>query len=137
MLCTSCAGHRLIAQTDYREKLRDLKGQLDRLDTAPDERRMMTAIKVAQDLAATWDRARPERRKELVAALFETIRVGGGRIVSVKPKSAVMPLIAVTVADVQIKDWRSRPGSNPPVFVSDIEVEGLNEVLALADRASA
>jgi site-specific DNA recombinase len=101
-----------MGEADYREQLRDLKAQLDRLDTAPDERRMMTAIKVAQDLAATWDRARPERRKELVAALFETIRVGGGRIVSVKPKSAVLPLIAVTVANVQTKDWRSRPDSN-------------------------
>jgi hypothetical protein len=47
-----------------------------------------------------------------VAQLFETIRIGGGRIVSVKPKPAVMPLVAVTVADVQTKDWRSRPDSN-------------------------
>jgi hypothetical protein len=38
---------------------------------------------------------------------------------------------------VKTKDWRSRPGSNPPVFVSDIAVEGLNEVLALAEGASA
>lgn len=33
----------------YREQLRDIKAQLDRLDTAPDESRMMTAIKLAQD----------------------------------------------------------------------------------------
>ncbi len=79
-----------LGEADYREKLRDLKGQLDRLDTAPDERRMMTVIKLAQDLAATWERARPERRKELVAELFETIRIGGDRIVSVKPKLAVI-----------------------------------------------
>ena len=74
---------------------------------------MMTAIKLAQDLAAAWELARPERRKQLVAQLFATVRVGGGRIVSVKPKPAVMPLVAVTVADVQTKDWRSRPGSDP------------------------
>ena len=73
---------------------------------------MMTAIRVAQDLAATSERARPERRKQLVAELFDTIRVGGGRIVSVKSKAAVMPLVAVTVSDIEGKDWRSRPDSN-------------------------
>ncbi len=64
---------------------------------------MTTAIRVAQDLAATWERARPERRKELVAELFDTIRVGGGRIVFVKPKAAVMPLVAVTGATSKAK----------------------------------
>jgi translation initiation factor 2B subunit (eIF-2B alpha/beta/delta family) len=48
----------------------------------------MTAIRIAQDLSATWERARPERRKQLIAELFETIRVGGGRIVAVRPKAA-------------------------------------------------
>jgi hypothetical protein len=73
---------------------------------------MMTAIRLAQDLAATWERARPERRKQLIAELFETIRVGGGRIVAVRPKPAVMPLVAVTVGGIEGKDWRSRPDSN-------------------------
>jgi len=45
-----------------------------------------------------WERARPERRKQLIAEPFETIGVGGGRIVVVRPKPAVMPLVAVTVA---------------------------------------
>jgi hypothetical protein len=76
-----------LGEADYREKLRDLKGQPDQLNTAPDERRMMTAIKLAQDLAATWERERPERPKELVAELFETIRIGGGRIVSGEAKA--------------------------------------------------
>ena len=89
-----------LGEADYREQLRELQTQLEHLDSAPDERRMMTAIRVAQDLAATWERARPERRKQLVAELFDTIRVGGGRIVSVKPKAAVMPLVAVTVSDI-------------------------------------
>jgi hypothetical protein len=75
-------------------------------------RRMMTVIKVAQDLAASWERARPERRKQLVAELFETVRIGDGRIVSVRPKAAIMPLVAVAVADAQTKDRRSRPDSN-------------------------
>lgn len=52
-----------------------------------------------------------ERRKQLVAELFDTIRVGGGRIMSVKPKAAVMPLVVVTVRDIEGKDWRSRPES--------------------------
>lgn len=81
-------------------------------DSEDTRKEMMTVIKVAQDLAASWERARPERRKQLVAELFETIRIGDGRIVSVKPKPAVMPLIAVTVGDAQTKDWRSRPDSN-------------------------
>jgi len=102
-----------LGEADYREQLRELQAQLEHLDTAPDERRMMTAIRVAQDLAATWERARPERRKQLVAELFDTIRVGGGRIVSVKSKAAVMPLVAVTVSDIEGKDWRSRPGLGP------------------------
>jgi len=50
----------------------------------------------------------------------------------VKPKAAVMPLVVVTVSDVEGKDWRSRPGLNPPVFASDIAVEGLDELLWLS-----
>ena len=104
-----------LAEADYREQLRVLQAQLEHLDIAPDEHRMTTAIRLAQDLAATWERARPERRKQLIAELFETIRVGGGRIVSVRPKTAVMPLVAVTatgIEDKEGKDWRSRPDSN-------------------------
>jgi len=33
--------------------------------------------------------------------LFDTIRVGGRPIVSVKPKAAVMPLVAVAVSDIE------------------------------------
>ena len=73
----------------------------------------------------------PERRKQLIAALFETVKVGGGRIVSVKPKAAVMPLVAVTKSDIGGTDWRSRPGLNPPVFDGGIAVEGLDEVVKL------
>jgi len=73
---------------------------------------MMTAIKLAQDLAAAWELARPERRKQLIAAFFETVQVAGGRIVSVQPKAAVMPLVAVTMTEAGGKDWRSRPDSN-------------------------
>jgi hypothetical protein len=58
---------------------------------------------LAQDLSATWVRARPERRKQLIAELFETIRVGGGRIMSVRAKPAVMPPVAVTVGDILVE----------------------------------
>ena len=101
-----------LGEADYREKLREVKDQLERVDAAPDERRMMTAIKLAQDLAAAWELARPERRKQLIAALFETVTVGDGRIVSVQPKAAVMPLVVVTMTEAGGKDWRSRPDSN-------------------------
>jgi hypothetical protein len=58
--------------------------------------------------------------------LFETIRIGDGRIVSVKPKPAVMPLIAVTVGDAQTKDWRSRPGSDPALqTLGGVLLEGI------------
>lgn len=101
-----------LGEADYREKLRELKEQLERVDAAPDERRMMTAVRLAQDLAAAWALARPARRKELIAALFETVKVGGGRILSVKPKAAVMPLVAATIGEAEGEDWRSRPDSN-------------------------
>jgi hypothetical protein len=35
---------------------------------------MMTVIKLAQDLAARRERERPERRRQLIAELFETAR---------------------------------------------------------------
>ena len=69
---------------------------------------MMTAIKLAQDLAAAWELARPERRKQLIAALFEA----GG------------------------KDWRSRPGLNPSVFVAGIAVEGTEDLIGLIAASS-
>ncbi len=59
-------------------------------------------------------RERPaECPKQLIAALFETVKVGGGRIVSVQPKAVVMPLVVVTMTEAGGKDWRSRPGSDP------------------------
>lgn len=58
----------------------------------------MASIKLAQDLAATWERARSEQRKQLLAALFETVRIGGGQIVSV-PRPEVAPLVAVTLTE--------------------------------------
>ena len=99
---------------------------------------MMTAIKLAQDLAA-WELARPERRNQLVAELFETVRVGGGRIVSVKPKPAVMPLVVVTMTDTGGKDWRSRPGSDPGhrTLVHGVLVGGLEGLLELIAAGAA
>ncbi len=99
-------------ESEYRAQLLELKAQLEKAEAVPDERRMMAAIRVAQDFAAAWARARPERRKQLLGELFEVVRVAEGRIVSVKPKADVLPLVAVTAAGLQGKDWRSRPDSN-------------------------
>jgi len=56
--------------------------------------------------------------------------------VFVKLKAAVMPLVAVAVSDIEVKDWRSRPG-NPPVFASGISVEGADDLLALMEARGA
>jgi hypothetical protein len=86
------------------------------------------------------------RSKQLLAELFETVRIDGGRIVSVRPKREVMPLVAVnalatSTASIEGTDGRihqrSRPGSNPPVFAGGIAVEGPDELLALAEASSA
>lgn len=49
-------------------------------------------------------------------------------LVEVKPKPEVAPLLAV-----KVQSWRSRPKSNPPVFVSGIAVESLDESLQLLE----
>jgi hypothetical protein len=125
-----------LVEANYREKLGDLHAELDRLDTAPDERRIMTAIPLAQDLSATWQRPRPERRKQLIAELFELIRIGGGRIRRVRPKPAVMPLVAVTVGWIEGKDWRSRPDSNPEMCtLGGVAIEAIDEYVAILQAA--
>ena len=90
---------------------------------------MMAAIRVAQDLAAAWQRARPERRKQLLGELFESVRIGDGRIVSVRPKPEVLPLVAVTSGALESKDWRSRPGSKPEMCtLGDVAIEDIENL---------
>ena len=47
-----------------------------------------------------------------------------------------MPLVVVTVSESGGKDWRSRPGLNPPVFAGGIALEGLGDALQLLDVLS-
>ncbi len=84
-----------IGEADYREQLAELREQLGRADRAPDERRVMEAIHVAQDVGLAWDEARPERRREMLGLLFESVSVGGKRVVAVRPREDVAPLLAV------------------------------------------
>lgn len=72
-----------------------------------------------------------------LVALFDTIRVGGGSIVSVKPKAAVMPPCGHPSHTSKGKDWRSRPGLKPAVFGLGIEVEGLDALSGLFAHQSA
>ena len=55
----------------------------------------MEAIRVAQNFGLAWEQARPERRHEMLDVLFESVTVGGKRLVSVKPRDEVAPLFAV------------------------------------------
>ena len=67
---------------------------------------MMTAIKLAQDLAAAWELARPERREQLIAALFAA----------------------------KGKDWRSRPGSEQEYRTfRGIVIEGIEDLADIAE----
>jgi len=75
--------------------LAELRVQLGRADRAPDERRVMEAIHVAQDVGLAWDEARPERRREMLGLLFESVSVGGKRVVAVRPREDAAPLLAV------------------------------------------
>jgi hypothetical protein len=98
-----------MAESDYRADSHTLRAALARIEQAPDESRVTAAIRLAQDIPALWHRARPERRKQMVQSVFEVVRILHGRIVAVKPRSEVAPLIAVSATS---KDWRSRPDSN-------------------------
>jgi len=44
-----------------------------------------------------------------------------------------MPLVVVTMADVQITDWRSRPGSDPGPHSprGGVAIEGIEDLLEL------
>ena len=72
-----------------------LREQLAKADRAPDERRVMEAIRVAQDFGLAWEKARPERRHEMLDVLFESVTIEGKRLVSVKPRDEFAPLFAV------------------------------------------
>ncbi|HEV8655023.1 MAG TPA: recombinase family protein, partial [Candidatus Limnocylindria bacterium] len=98
-----------IGEADYREQLAALREQLAKSDRAPDERRVMEAIRVAQDFGLAWDKARPERRHEMVSLLFESVTIGRKRVVSVRPRGDVAPLLAVKLVQSGGPDRGSKP----------------------------
>ena len=69
-----------LGEADYREQLVWAQRQLERVNGTPDERRIVQATRLAADVPTLWRSARPERRKELVATLFESITVAGGSV---------------------------------------------------------
>jgi DNA invertase Pin-like site-specific DNA recombinase len=88
-----------LAEADYREQLVALRAELGRAQRAPDERRIAQATKLAEDIPGLWQAARPERRKQLLAALFDTITVAAGRVTAVRPSPELLPLFALKVSD--------------------------------------
>jgi DNA invertase Pin-like site-specific DNA recombinase len=84
-------------RAEYLERLAGLKAQLARLERVPDERLIAAATKVAQDIGVVWEAASPERRKQLRETLFESVTVASGRVVAVRPRPEVAPLVAVKV----------------------------------------
>jgi site-specific DNA recombinase len=98
-----------MAESEYQSESQTLRTTLARIEQVPDESRVTAAIRLAQDIPALWHRARPERRKQMVQGVFEVVRILHGRIVAVRPRSEVAPLLAVNATS---KDWRSRPDSN-------------------------
>jgi hypothetical protein len=69
--------------------------------------------------------------------LFETVRIGGGRIVSVKPRPEVLPLVAITVGSAEPNDWRSRPGSEQQYRTfAGVVIEGIEDLADIADTVA-
>ena len=95
---------------------------------------MTTAIKLAQDLAAAWEWRAPSDARSSSRRFFETVKVGGGRIVSVKPKAAMMPLIVVTMTEAEAKTGGPDRGltRNGEVRIHGVVVEQIEDLLDLA-----
>lgn len=91
-----------VGEADYRERLASLREQPARADRAPDERRVTEAVRIAQDFGLAWENARPERRHEMLGLLFESVTIGGERLVSVKPREEVAPLFAVSLFSLAV-----------------------------------
>lgn len=75
----------------------------------PDERQILEATTVAQDIPRAWQHATPEQRRRIVWTTFALIRVGNGRVTAVRPQPETAPLFAAAPTAQQ----RSRPGSDP------------------------
>lgn len=103
---------------------RRLRAQLSVVERQPDEREILEATRLAQNIPAAWATASPDQRRRIVWSVFDIIRIREGRIVSVRPNSTTAPLLALACSIE-----RSRPGLAPPVF-ANIVIEGLEELAA-------
>ena len=86
-----------LPEPEYQERAAELRTRLDRATRVPDERRMLAATRLAQDIAAMWSASPKDRRKELLRQLFAHVRVHAGKVTSVLPNPELLPLFAVAV----------------------------------------
>ena len=89
----------------------------------------LAAIRLAQDAASVWDVAGPARRRELVWAIFDSVKVGDGEIVSVRPKPSLAPLLALRVEKCGPDRGLTRNGE---VRIHGVIVEEIEDLLELA-----
>lgn len=118
-----------LEEDDYRRQLDNVRTQLARSEQVPEERRILEATRLAQDIPAPWEAASPQKRKRMVWTIFSRIRISGGRIVSVRPRPETAPLFAIATLQP-----RSRPGSKPEYRTfGGIVIEGIEDLAAIAD----
>ena len=90
---------------------------------------MTKATKVAQDIGTAWGVASRERRKQMVGALFDSVTVEFGRIVAVRPRTEVAPLLALNVHRCGPDRGLTRNGE---VRIHGVIVEEIEDLLELA-----
>ena len=121
-----CGG---LGDADHREQLHRLQEQLAASGRAPDEHRMHAATMLAQDFAALCDRARPEKRKQMIAATFEAVRIRDGRTVAVLPKSELAPVFAARLQT----GGPDRGLTRGCAVFAGVLIEGLEDLATIAD----
>ena len=86
-----------IEEDDYRQQLRELQAELALCERVPDERRMLEAMRIAQDIPRAWKLASAEQRRRMTWSVFEQITISGGVVVSAEPQPDLKPLFAAAV----------------------------------------
>jgi hypothetical protein len=117
-----------IEEAEYRSEVQRIRAELDAAQQLPSERRVLAAIRLAQDSPKAWDVARPERRRQLVWAIFDSVKVSDGRVVSVRRKPSIAPLLALRVEKRGPDRIRDR-GIAPVLF--GLPVTGIEHLLAV------
>lgn len=120
-----------IDEADYREQPADLRSQLAISERAPEERRILEAVRLAQDIPRLWAAVTAEQRRRTVWSTSETDQDLRG------PSDLGDPAAGARLAPGRSSSrQRSRPGSNPSVFAAGIAIEGLDDFLGLEDPLS-